>query len=69
MTAKERTDELIAWACQPPRVYRHQWTVGDIIIWDNRCILHRAMPWDMREPRVMWHTRVAGDGVNEFALV
>jgi alpha-ketoglutarate-dependent taurine dioxygenase len=66
--AQAMLDDLIAWACQPPRVYRHRWTVGDIVVWDNRCILHRAMPWDMTEPRVMWHTRVAGDGVNEFAL-
>jgi alpha-ketoglutarate-dependent taurine dioxygenase len=61
-------DQLLDWACQPPRVYRHHWTVGDIVMWDNRCILHRARPWDMHAPRVMWHTRVAGDGVNEFAF-
>ena len=66
--AQAMLDDLISWACRPPRVYRHRWTVGDIVIWDNRCILHRAMPWDLHEPRVMWHTRVAGDGVNEFAL-
>ena len=66
--AQAMLDELIAWACQPPRVFTHNWTVGDIVMWDNRCVLHRAQPWDMHEPRIMWHTRVAGDGVNEFAM-
>jgi len=53
-------DELVAFACQPPRVWHHSWTPGDVVVWDNRALLHRAMPWDMREPRVMWHSRVAG---------
>ena len=59
---------LVEAACQPPRVYRHDWSVGDIIIWDNRCLLHRAVPYDVKEPRVMWHSRIAGDPVSEAAL-
>ena len=59
---------LVEFACQPPRVYHHHWTPGDVVIWDNRCLLHRAMPWDMREPRVMWHSRIAGDPLSEAAL-
>ena len=35
--------------------------VGDVVIWDNRCLLHQATPFDMTQPRVMWHTRIAGD--------
>jgi alpha-ketoglutarate-dependent taurine dioxygenase len=61
-------DELVEFACQPPRTYHHTWTPGDAVIWDNRCLLHRAMPWDMTEPRVMWHSRIAGDPVAEAAL-
>jgi len=60
-------DELCAFACQPPRVYHHAWTVGDVVVWDNRCLMHRARPWDMAEPRVMYHSRIAGDPVAEFA--
>jgi alpha-ketoglutarate-dependent taurine dioxygenase len=60
-------DELIDWACQPPRVYHHRWAPGDAVVWDNRCLLHRACPWDMSEPRVMYHARIAGDPVSEFA--
>ena len=61
--------ELVDFACQPPRIYHHEWTPGDAVVWDNRCLLHRATPWDMNEPRVMWHSRIAGDPVSEAALV
>jgi alpha-ketoglutarate-dependent taurine dioxygenase len=60
--------ELVDFACRPPRVYHHQWRSGDAVIWDNRCLLHQATPWDMREPRIMWHSRIAGDPVSEAAL-
>ncbi len=53
--------QLVDFACQPPRVYHHDWKSGDAVIWDNRCLLHQATPWDMSEPRVMWHSRIAGD--------
>lgn len=61
-------ERLVDDACQPPRVYHHHWRAGDVVVWDNRCLLHRAMPWDMREKRVMWHSRIAGDPVSEAAL-
>ena len=38
------------------------------MIWDNRCVLHRARPWSLDEPRVMHHTRVNGDPATEGAL-
>ena len=59
--------ELLDFACQPPRVYHHRWTPGDAVLWDNRCLMHRACPWDMTQPRVMYHSRIAGDPVSEFA--
>ena len=59
--AQALLDELLDAACRPPRVLRHQWQPGDVVWWDNRCVLHRAQPWDYTEPRVMWHTRIAGD--------
>src|SRR5687768_14904792 len=38
--------ELIEHATQREFVYRHQWRVGDLVIWDNRCTMHRATPFD-----------------------
>jgi alpha-ketoglutarate-dependent taurine dioxygenase len=60
-------EELVAFAVQPPRVYHHRWTPGDAVVWDNRALMHRACPWDMTQPRVMYHSRLAGDPVAEFA--
>lgn len=60
-------EDLVAFACQPPRVYHHHWQPGDAVVWDNRCLLHRACPWDMSVPRVMYHSRIAGDPASESA--
>ena len=60
-------DSLVERACQPPRTLRHTWAPGDVVIWDNRCVLHRARPWDHAEARVMHHTRIAGDPATEAA--
>jgi alpha-ketoglutarate-dependent 2,4-dichlorophenoxyacetate dioxygenase len=38
-------DELMAFATQPRFVYAHKWRAGDLVIWDNRCTLHRASPF------------------------
>jgi alpha-ketoglutarate-dependent taurine dioxygenase len=59
---------LVEFACRRPRTYHHDWTPGDAVIWDNRCLLHQATPWDMTQPRVMWHSRIAGDPMSEGAL-
>ena len=60
--------ELVDFACRAPRVYQHRWTPGEAVIWDNRCLLHRALPWNMHEPRIMWHSRIAGNPESESAL-
>jgi alpha-ketoglutarate-dependent taurine dioxygenase len=63
--ARDESDQLLAdllaFACRPPRVHRHRWHPGDIAVWDNRCVLHRAGTYDYSRPRVMKHTRIAGD--------
>jgi len=67
-TESERLlDELLEIACQPPRIHHHSWTPGDAVVWDNRSLMHRGCPWDMRLPRIMQHSRIAGDPVSEFA--
>jgi alpha-ketoglutarate-dependent taurine dioxygenase len=60
-------DDLIEFACEPPRTYAHNWTPGDLIIWDNRCVMHRARPYDFSEARVMQATRIAGEASSELA--
>jgi len=55
--------ELVELATTPDNVYRHVWTVGDLVMWDNRCMLHRGRPWDgTKYRRVMHRTTVAGSG-------
>jgi alpha-ketoglutarate-dependent taurine dioxygenase len=61
-------DGLVAFACRRPRTWHHDWRPGDAILWDNRCLLHQATPWDMTQRRIMWHSRIAGDPGSEAAL-
>ncbi len=61
-------EDLVAFACQPPRIHYHRWRAGDAVLWDNRCLLHRARMWDLDEPRVMYHSRIAGDPATESGL-
>ena len=67
-TSTELLDSLVGHTCRPPRMYHHQWAVGDVVVWDNRRLLHRATPWPFDQPRVMWHTRIAGDPTTEASL-
>ncbi len=53
--------ELLDRATVPERVYSHNWSVGDTVIWDNRGVLHRAAPYDPDSPREMLRTTVLGD--------
>ena len=47
---------------RPEFCYRHEWEEGDLVIWDNRCVLHRATPYDAtRYKRLMQRTTVSGD--------
>jgi alpha-ketoglutarate-dependent 2,4-dichlorophenoxyacetate dioxygenase len=56
--------ELLAHVTQPQFCYRHEWKVGDLVIWDNRSILHRATPYDAtRFKRLMQRTTIGGDPV------
>lgn len=54
-------DDLLARATAPDRVYRHEWSVGDTVIWDNRGVLHRANRYDLDSAREMLRTTILGD--------
>ncbi|MFT5502643.1 MAG: alpha-ketoglutarate-dependent 2,4-dichlorophenoxyacetate dioxygenase [Gammaproteobacteria bacterium] len=61
--AKPLIEKLISETTRPQSVYRHRWQVGDLVIWDNRCILHRGCGYDPdRFRRRMHQTRVRGIG-------
>jgi len=57
-------EELETYMIQPDAEYRHQWRVGDIVIWDNRCSYHRAAgDYPPEEDRIHWRV-----SIKEFAV-
>jgi len=61
--AKPLIAGLIAEVTRPESVYRHRWQRGDLMIWDNRCVLHRGCGYDADKYRRRMHqTRVRGLG-------
>lgn len=52
---------LREWATQPDFVYRHQWSVGDLVIWDNTGTMHRAMPYQPDSGRLLTRTKLQGE--------
>jgi len=55
-------DEIFAWQIRPEFHYRHQWRVGDVLIWDNIAAIHMATGgYEPHEHRLMWRTQILGD--------
>lgn len=48
--------DLLEHATRPHLVYSHEWRVGDLVFWDNRCTLHRGRRYDMSSPRELRRT-------------
>ena len=61
-------DELMAFATQPRFVYAHRWRVGDLVIWDNRCTVHRASPFPSDEHRRELHRTTIIDTQSHAAV-
>jgi alpha-ketoglutarate-dependent taurine dioxygenase len=60
--ARALIDELEALANTPDCTYRHKWHSGDLVMFDNICVMHQAMPYDLVNTRRLLHrTTVAGD--------
>ena len=54
-------EEIVSFATQPRFVHRHEWRAGDLVMWDNRRLLHRAIAYDAdHQRRAMRRTTVAG---------
>lgn len=59
--AKELLDELWARATEGAHVWGQEWKAGDMVMWDNRCTLHRRDPFDPSTIRLMHRTTVEGE--------
>jgi alpha-ketoglutarate-dependent taurine dioxygenase len=54
-------DRLLAWSTRPPFVHQHDWTVGDLVIWDNTGTMHRVVPYSAESGRLMHRTTLVGE--------
>jgi taurine dioxygenase len=55
---------LNSHATSPEFVYRHRWSIGDVVMWDNRCSCHVALgDFDQTRPRVMFRCSLEGEHV------
>jgi alpha-ketoglutarate-dependent 2,4-dichlorophenoxyacetate dioxygenase len=61
--------ELIEHTTASGRTYLHRWQPGDIIMWDNRCILHRGRPWPDDQPRHIVRTTITATDADGLAGV
>jgi alpha-ketoglutarate-dependent taurine dioxygenase len=64
MDLKASTELLVRlrhWATRPEFVYRHKWSVGDLVMWDNTGTMHRARPYDPDSGRMLTRTKLAGE--------
>jgi len=65
-------DDALEAVTQPDFVYSHQWRAGDVLIWDQRAVLHRATPWDYSLPRKLTSICVSAgplDGVDAMRMI
>jgi taurine dioxygenase len=54
-------DQLWEHATKPELAWAHRWRVGDLVMWDNRCTMHRRDPFDNANRRVMHRTQIKGE--------
>ena len=54
-------DRLLEWSTQPRFVLRHHWRRGDLVIWDNTGMLHRALPFESTSQRLLHRTTLVGE--------
>ena len=54
-------DELWGYVDRPEFAWEHRWRVGDLVLWDNRCTMHRRDAFDPKSRRIMHRTQVKGE--------
>ncbi len=67
--AQALVDELIGWCTRPERVYSHAWRPGDVLVWDERAILHRGRPWPYHEERTLASVCVSATEADGLASI
>jgi len=61
---RKLVEELMQFATQPQFVYQHRWRVGDLVMWDDRCTMHRGRPYDDTKHRRDMHRTTVSDELN-----
>ena len=56
--------KLNNFATQPEFVHTHKWQAHDLVMWDNRMVMHRGRPYEARYKRIMHRTTIAGEARN-----
>ena len=63
--AEQESDRILGGlfdqVVRPEFTYSHRWAVGDLVVWDNRCTMHRRDPFPDEQRRVMWRTQIYND--------
>lgn len=54
-------DEVWSYATRDELTWYNQWRVGDLVMWDNRCTMHRRDPFDAGDRRIMHRTQIKGE--------
>ncbi len=69
--AIEESERLLdtIWSFVETAVYKHQWALGDLVLWDNRTTMHRRDAFDPKARRVMHRTQIKGSGAPARAAV
>jgi len=60
LESEQLLDSLWAHAARPEFSWYHTWSVGDVVIWDNRCTMHRRNAFDNNARRIMHRTQIKG---------
>ncbi len=61
--SEELLNAVWAHATQPKYAWAHEWAIGDVIVWDNRCVMHRRNAFPAEARRTMHRTQVTGDAI------
>jgi taurine dioxygenase len=54
-------DELWSYATRKEVVWGHEWRAGDVVLWDNRCTMHRRDGFDSYTRRILHRTQIKGE--------